>query len=109
MPKVVVYSNNVEAALQQKYLDQIFPLFKYVTPSPNTSEDEESMVKRVAKLFGSEGEIPESDLNFNGYLIKGFPFNTKQALLFDHELCGVNLAIELRDPNQSSEAGSSEI
>jgi hypothetical protein len=33
---------------------------------------------------------------FGGYLVKGFPFNTNQALMFDRYLNGVNLAIYLK-------------
>jgi hypothetical protein len=38
-----------------------------------------------------------------GYLIKGFPFNTKQALLLDYYLSGVNLALHITSGNQSPE------
>ncbi len=39
-------------------------------------------------------------VKFSGYLIKGFPFNANQALLFDKYLNGVNLALHVRAENE---------
>jgi adenylate kinase family enzyme len=42
-----------------------------------------------------------------GYILRGFPFNTQQALLLDRYLNGVNLAIHLRSPADSTDYESS--
>ena len=53
-------------------------------------------------------QVPEDyEQSKFGHLIKGFPFNTKQALLFDRYINGANLALHLKTANQSSDYTSS--
>lgn len=42
-------------------------------------------------------------LVFGGYIMKGFPFNTNQALLLDNYVNGVNLALHIRAENESTD------
>ena len=42
-----------------------------------------------------------------GYILKGFPFNTKQALLLDRYLNGVNLAVHLKSGEESADYSAS--
>jgi adenylate kinase family enzyme len=75
------------------YLEQVFPLYKYITPSAS-AESDEIIARTVAEeLLSSPGST------FGGFIVKGFPFNTNQALLLDRYINGVNLAIHLTEPN----------
>ena len=42
-------------------------------------------------------------LSHGGYIVKGFPFNTNQALLLDRYINGVNLAIHIRAENEQTD------
>jgi adenylate kinase family enzyme len=42
-----------------------------------------------------------------GYIVRGFPFNTHQALLLDRYLNGVNLAIHLKTPTDAADYSAS--
>jgi adenylate kinase family enzyme len=42
-----------------------------------------------------------------GYILRGFPFNTQQALLLDRYLNGVNLAIHLTTPADPADYSAS--
>ncbi len=42
-------------------------------------------------------------LAYGGYIVKGFPFNTNQALLLDRYINGVNLAIHVRAENEQTD------
>lgn len=42
-------------------------------------------------------------VGFGGYVVKGFPFNTNQALLLDRYINGVNLALHIRDQNEPAD------
>ena len=82
----------------------IFPFYSILTPSP-TAETDEIITRRIAEGVtrvedGAEGS------KF-GYILRGFPFNTNQALLLDRYLNGVNLAIHLRSPADSADYSGS--
>jgi hypothetical protein len=47
-------------------------------------------------LISIQSEESDEGQTQIGFLLKGFPFNTNQALLLDRYLNGVNLAIHLR-------------
>lgn len=86
IPRIVVYSH---AQGLDSYLEQVFPLYKNVTPSASAESDELLTRQLAEALLNSPGS------SYGGYILKGFPFNTNQALLLDRYINGVNLAIHL--------------
>jgi len=66
------------------------------------------MTRRIAEQLTT---VNENDLNGGaikyGYILRGFPFNTSQALLLDRYLNGVNLAISLKTSSESADYVSS--
>lgn len=94
MPKIVVYSH---AQGLESYLEQVFPLYKYITPSASPASDE-LITRSVA-----EDLLSVTGTNFGGLILKGFPFNTNQALLLDRYINGVNLALHIRAENEQED------
>lgn len=85
---------------------RIFPFYNVITPKP-TTETDEILTRRISEeLLASqendEGQDLKTDFKF-GYLLRGFPFNTNQALQLDRYLNGVNLAIYLKDTTNPNE------
>ena len=66
-------------------------MYKYVTPTLFV-ENDDILTRTIAEEL-----IMPFNRESNGYLVKGFPFNTNQALMLDRYLNGVNLAIYLKD------------
>lgn len=93
-PKIVVYSH---AQGLQTYLEQVFPLYKYITPSASSGRDELIARQVAEELLGATGT------EFGGFILKGFPFNTNQALLLDRYINGVNLAVHIRAENEQED------
>lgn len=91
IPRIIIYSQTQGV---DTFLEQVFPLYKYVTPNPSAETDEIIARSVAEQILGSPGA------KFSGYLIKGFPFNANQALLFDKYLNGVNLALHVRAENE---------
>jgi hypothetical protein len=83
---------------------RIFPFYSLINPSVG-SESDEVLTRKIAEQLTREEE-GEQSTRF-GYLIKGFPFNTNQALLLDRYLNGVNLALHLKSKDESSDYTSS--
>jgi hypothetical protein len=83
---------------------RIFPLYKVVTPEMSTESDD-AIARQIANQVSLVPE-EEEQIRF-GYFIKGFPFNTNQALQLDRYLNGVNLALHLRTEGESSDYLSS--
>lgn len=91
LPRIVVYSHTQGV---DSYLEQAFPLYKYITPSAS-AESDEIIARTVAEeLLSAPSQA------FGGYIVKGFPFNTNQALLLDRYINGVNLAIHVKAENE---------
>ena len=90
-PKIVVYSH---AQGLESYLEQVFPIYKYITPSASSGSDELIARQVAEELLGSPGS------DYGGFILKGFPFNTNQALLLDRYINGVNLALHIRAENE---------
>ena len=44
-----------------------------------------------------------------GFILNGFPFNVRQALMLDHYIKGINLAIYFRNENKSHEQSIAEL
>jgi adenylate kinase family enzyme len=51
----------------------------------------------------SKDHSENEDTSRFGFLLKGFPYNTTQALLLDRYLNGVNLALHVRTVNESQD------
>lgn len=75
----------------------IFPFYSLVTPTP-TAETDQIITRRIAEQVT---RVSEEDNSSFGFVLRGFPFNTGQALLLDRYLNGVNLAIHLKANNES--------
>ena len=75
------------------------PFYRYLTPDL-TSENDYEMAENIAK----ESIIRSNTEKQHGVFIHGFPYNTKQALLLDQFLGGVNLAIYLEGPQEYQES-----
>lgn len=83
----------------------IFPSMKWLAPSTDdVAKSDEEITRNIAnQLITSEGQAPQ------GYIVEGFPFNVKQALLLDRYIKGVNLAIYFRSQNKSHEETITEL
>jgi adenylate kinase family enzyme len=62
------------------------------------------ITRRIAEQLTSADEA--ADAKF-GFIVRGFPFNTNQALLLDRYLNGVNLAIHLKNPSDAADYATS--
>lgn len=91
VPKIVVYSH---AQGLESYLEQVFPLYKFITPSASPVSDE-LLTRQIAEEL-----LTPANPQFGGYILKGFPFNTNQALLLDRYINGVNLALHVTAENE---------
>jgi hypothetical protein len=70
-----------------------------------STESDDAIARQIANQVSLVPE-EEEQIRF-GYFIKGFPFNTNQALQLDRYLNGVNLALHLRTEGESSDYLSS--
>lgn len=75
----------------------IFPFYNLITPTP-TAETDQIITRRIAEQLT---KVSDQENTSFGFVLRGFPFNTSQALLLDRYLNGVNLAIYLRSANES--------
>ena len=73
-----------------------------------TAETDDVIARRIAEEVTKvpEDEFEGENIRF-GYLIKGFPFNTSQALMLDRYLNGVNLALHIKSGRESGDYLSS--
>lgn len=79
-------------------LSRAFSNFEWYAPSQQNPNSDAVIVEEATEVltnFG--GEVAE------GHLFKGFPYNTKQAMLLDEKLNGVNLAVYLKSDKQPAE------
>ncbi len=74
-----------------------------ITPTP-TAETDEVITRRIAEELTTADEAAEAKF---GFIVRGFPFNTNQALLLDRYLNGVNLAIYLKNPSDAADYATS--
>lgn len=75
----------------------IFPFYNLITPTP-TAETDQIITRRIAEQLT---KVSDQENTSFGFVLRGFPFNTSQALLLDRYLNGVNLAVYLRGANES--------
>ena len=73
---------------------------KWVQPPTDIGASDEVLTRQVAE------QLLEGDSQFavRGFFIDGFPFNTKQALMLDKYINGVNLALFIGDAESESSA-----
>lgn len=84
------------------YTQSIFPFFSVVNPGLTTETDEMLALRIADELTKVQQDTSEKEeLHRFGFLLKGFPFNTTQALLLDRYINGVNLALHVRTANES--------
>ena len=72
------------------------------------AETDDIIARRIAEEVTNVPEdFNQPDNARFGFLLKGFPFNTNQALLLDRYLNGVNLAVHLKCGEESGDYLSS--
>lgn len=79
---------------------------KWIIP---TAEDVSKPDEEVSKDIANQLLVPEIGVGHQGYILDGFPFNVRQALMLDRFIKGVNLAIYIRTQDKTREDSLSEL